>query len=80
MAIKKIHYSVKEACERVAVKDYRFVNEQLQKIFGCSTQQYYYQKRRDFVNMPEHIRQKVEELFMGLGFKKDEIFKTWEDE
>lgn len=77
--VKKVHYSVKKACEQVPYRDYAHVNSVLMEIFGCSTKQYFYEKRKDFVNMPAHIIEKVKNLFIGLGFKEDEIFETWEE-
>lgn len=78
--VKKVHYSVKKACEEVPHKDYARVNAALMEIFGCSTKQYFYEKRKDFVNMPAHIIDKVKSLFTSLGFKEENIFEIWEEE
>ena len=79
MAINKVHYSCKDAFNFLPLWSIEEVKNSLYEIFGCTTWQQFYLKRKDYPNIPAQVKEEVESLFDKYGVKKEEIWKIWKD-
>ncbi|MCQ2189665.1 MAG: hypothetical protein MJZ00_07120 [Paludibacteraceae bacterium] len=75
MAIEKIDYSCKDAFTLLTIKDAKEARKKLMVIYGCTTLQQFYQRRKKYTNIPAHIKDKVEEMFNSYGVPKNLVWK-----
>ena len=64
---KKVRYSFLPGCGKVKKEDYKALNDELKNILGCKTLQYYYTKRKEFIDMPAHLKEDIEAVFLKYG-------------
>ena len=79
MAISKVHYSCKDAFKFLPLGAIEDVKLNLYEIFGCTTWQQFYLRRKDYPNIPAQVKEDVEKLFLEYGIKKEEVWKIWKD-
>ena len=78
--VRKVHYSFKKGCGKLPKEKYREVTVRLMVACGCNTSQAYYNKRKDFVNIPAHVKEEIEQIFFIQGITDpDDIWDIWED-
>ena len=78
MAKRIIHYSFKKAFNCVTLADSKAIKAEIMEILGDVTVARFYQVRRDYPNIPAHIKQEIEEIFLRYGVSKSEIWDIWE--
>ena len=78
--VRKVHYSFKKGCSKIPKGKFQEANVKLMEACGCSTLQAYYNKRKDYVNIPAHVKEEVEYIFSKYGIlDPDEIWEIWND-
>lgn len=78
MAKRIIHYSFKKAFNCVTLTDSKAIKAEIIEILGDVTVARFYQVRRDYPNIPAHIKQEIEEIFLRYGVSESEIWDIWE--
>lgn len=78
MAKRIIHYSFKKAFNCVTLADSKTIKAEIMEILGDVTVARFYQVRRDYPNIPAHIKQEIEEIFLRYGVSESEIWDIWE--
>lgn len=78
MSKRIIHYSFKKAFNCVTLADSKAIKAEIMEILGDVTVARFYQVRRDYPNIPAHIKQEIEEIFLRYGVSKSEIWDIWE--
>lgn len=78
MAKRIIHYSFKKAFNCVTLADSKAIKAKIMEILGDVTVARFYQVRRDYPNIPAHIKQEIEEIFLRYGVSESEIWDIWE--
>lgn len=78
MAKRIIHYSFKKAFNCVTLADIKAIKAEIMEILGDVTIARFYQVRRDYPNIPAHIKQEIEEIFLKYGVSESEIWDIWE--
>lgn len=78
MAKRIIHYSFKKAFNGVTLADSKAIKAEIIEILGDVTVARFYQVRRDYPNIPAHIKQEIEEIFLRYGVSESEIWDIWE--
>lgn len=78
MAKRIIHYSFKKAFNCVTLADSKAIKAEIMEILGDVTIARFYQVRRDYPNIPAHIKQEIEEIFLRYGVSESEIWDMWE--
>ena len=78
MAKRIIHYSFKKAFNCVTLADSKAIKAEIIEILGDVTVARFYQVRRDYPNIPAHIKQEIEEIFLRYGVSESEIWDIWE--
>lgn len=73
-----IHYSFKKAFNCVTLADSKAIKAEIMEILGDVTAARFYQVRRDYPNIPAHIKQEIEEIFLRYGVSESEIWDIWE--
>lgn len=64
---QKLNYSFFKGCGKVPKEDYATLNAELKEYLGCSTTQYYYLRRKKYIDMPAHIKSGIESIFAQYG-------------
>lgn len=67
-----MNYSFVKGCVKVSKENYRQLNDELKNFLGCKTLQYYYVKRKRYVDMPEHVKKGIEQIFSKYGVSNPE--------
>lgn len=75
MAIKNLSYSFLKGLQKVTKEDYPIIQNQLYNFLGCSSQPEYYRKRKSYVNIPAHIKEGVEAIFLKYGINPEEVWE-----
>lgn len=78
MSKRIIHYSFKKAFNCVTLADSKAIKAEIMEILGDVTAARFYQVRRDYPNIPAHIKQEIEEIFLKYGVSESEIWDIWE--
>lgn len=78
MAKRIIHYSFKKAFNCVTLADSKAIKAEIMEILGDVTVARFYQVHRDYPNIPAHIKQEIEEIFLRYGVSESEIWDIWE--
>lgn len=78
MAKRIIHYSFKKAFNYVTLADSKAIKAEIMEILGDVTVARFYQVRRDYPNIPAHIKQEIEDIFLKYGVSKSGIWDIWE--
>lgn len=65
--MQRMNYSFLKGCVKVSKENYRSLNNELRNFLGCKTLQYYYVKRKRYVDMPEHVKKGIENIFAKYG-------------
>lgn len=67
MAVTKLHYSFTPGTLKVSREDYKELKKQLYDFLGCSSDPEYYRRKKDYINIPAHIKDGIEKIFAGFG-------------
>lgn len=76
MAKEKVHYSFLPGTRQVKFEDYPKLQDKLYEIIGCSSLQEYYRKRKNYVNIPAHVKESIEKVFAEFGI--NDPTEIWE--
>ncbi|MEG1006566.1 MAG: hypothetical protein RSO15_09845 [Bacteroides sp.] len=71
---KRKNYSFLKGCGKVCKEHYSQLNSDLKEYLGCKSDQYYYLKRKRYIDMPEHIKKDIEEIFSKYGVEPDDVW------
>lgn len=75
----KKNYSFLRGCNKVSREDYPKIQQELKEYLGCATMQYYYHKRKNYPDMPVHVKEDIEAIFSKYGVNKpDDIWEITE--
>lgn len=75
-----IHYSCLPGIGLVPKKDQDILRKGLMEIFGNPCKAAYYQKIKDFPNIPYDVKVKIDGLFFNIArISEFDIWKTWTD-
>lgn len=69
MAVAKLHYSFTPGTLKVSREDYPKLKDQLYNFLGCSSDPEYYRKKKDYLNIPAHIKEGIEKIFFDFGVR-----------
>jgi len=64
--------------QKVTKKEYPIIQNRLYNFLGCSSQPDYYRKRKSYVNIPAHVKEGIECIFLEYGINPDEVWEITE--
>lgn len=77
---KKAHYSCRPGIEATPKMYLRQVRDGLKAIFGCKSPSFYYERVKDYVNIPYETKVSVDKLFKEVaGLEPEQIWSIWYD-
>lgn len=71
---KRMNYSFLKGCGKVSKEDYAQLNKDLKEYLHCKSDQYYYLKRKRYVDMPEHVKKDIEEIFSRYDVNAEDVW------
>lgn len=72
---QKLNYSFAKGCGKVSKENYSALNAELKEFLNCSTAQYYYLRRKKYVDMPAHVKTGIESIFSKYGISPEDIWE-----
>ena len=78
MDVTKKHYSFTPGALKVSREDYPKLKNQLYSFLGCSSDPEYYRKKKDYLNIPAHIKEGIEKIFSEFGVDVSDIWEIKE--
>lgn len=79
MAVTKLHYSFTPGTLKVTREDYPELKNRIYKFLGCSSDPEYYRKKKDYLNIPAHIKEGIEKIFFDFGVTNvSDIWDIWD--
>lgn len=67
MAVTKLHYSFTPGTLKVSREDYKELKARLYDFLGCTSDPEYYRRKKDYINIPAHIKEGIEKIFFDFG-------------
>lgn len=69
-----MNYSFLKGCGKVSKEDYAKLNNEIKEYLRCKHDQHYYLKRKRYIDMPEHVKKDIEEIFSRYGVEAEDIW------
>ena len=78
LSMKVVHYSCKPGIELVPKKGQDELRIKLNEAFGNQSYASYFNKIRDYRNIPYHIKEEIDAIFREYGIEPDQVWNIWE--
>lgn len=76
----KAHYSCRPGIEATPMRDQHRLRSGLKQIFACKSPSFFYDRVRDYVNIPYETKLRIDALFNEVaGLSPEEIWRVWYD-
>lgn len=74
MAIRKVHYSFRPGFDMLKAADIPVVKTEIMKAMGIKFNSEFYNKRKDYPNIPAFLKEDIEKIFYKYGVSKQNIW------